>query len=157
MQWTPAATFFHFLPSGTRWRAAACSSCSNTTIATHYRAAAAAEVHGRYIQIHTRTLCSSAQYNCNLSGQGTPLWKRTRCLRNSNKTTHNRAASAAAAALCMHIKLTSRLLRRHLNHHRTYFYTGTSQREMTHKNTRTHHHSGFEPWTPGSEGQQRTV
>ena len=43
-------------------------------------------------------------------------------------TTHRAAAAAAAAAalLCMHIKLTSRLLRRHLNH-RTYFYTGTKK------------------------------
>ena len=38
-------------------------------------------------------------------------------------STHSRAAAAAAAALCMHIKRTSRLIRRHLNHHRTYVYT----------------------------------
>ena len=44
----------------------------------------------------------------------------------SSTATHRAAAAAAAAAaaLCMHIKLTSRLLRWHLNHHRTYFYTG---------------------------------
>ena len=37
--------------------------------------------------------------------------------------TTRRAAAAAAAALCMHIALTSRLLRRHPSNHRTYFYT----------------------------------
>ena len=46
------------------------------------------------------------------------------CSNNSRKATH-RVAAAAAAALCMHIyfriKLNYRLLRRHFNHHRTYF------------------------------------
>ena len=52
------------LPSGTRRRTAAASSssCSNSSIATHYRGAAV-EVHGRCIQIHTRTSSSSVQYN----------------------------------------------------------------------------------------------
>ena len=46
------------------------------------------------------------------------------------KATHRAAAAAAAAAaLCMHTKLTSRLLRRHVNH-RTYFYTGTKKKEL---------------------------
>ena len=40
---------------------------------------------------------------------------------------HRAAAAAAAAALCMHINLTPRLLRRHLNHHRTYIYAGTKK------------------------------
>ena len=40
------------------------------------------------------------------------------CSNNSSIAAHRAAAAAAAAAaLCMHIKLTSRLLRRHLNHH----------------------------------------
>ena len=64
-------------------------------------------------------------------------------------------AAAAAAGLCMYIKLTSRLLRRHLNHHRTYFCTGTRRRGMSHqKKTKRHHHPGFEPRTSRSEGQQ---
>ena len=37
-------------------------------------------------------------------------------------TTHSRAAAAASAALCTHMKLISRLLRRHLNHYRTYLH-----------------------------------
>ena len=52
------------MPSGTRWRtAAACSSsCSkNSSVATHR--AAAAEIYGRYIQIHTRSSYSSLQLN----------------------------------------------------------------------------------------------
>ena len=53
---------------------------SNSSIATH-RAAAAAAMHGSYIQIHTRTLYSSLQYTYNLSGPGT-LWRNhTRCLK----------------------------------------------------------------------------
>ena len=36
----------------------------------------------------------------------------------------------------MHIKLTSRLLRRHLNYHGTYFDNGTKKREMSHKKKR---------------------
>ena len=36
------------------------------SIATHYGAAAAKKAHGRYIQIHTRTSCSSIQYDYNL-------------------------------------------------------------------------------------------
>ena len=39
------------------------------SIATHYRAAAAKNVHGRYMQIHTRTSCSSVQYNLSLRYQ----------------------------------------------------------------------------------------
>ena len=55
----------------------------------------------------------------------------------------------------MHIKLTYRLLRRHLNHHRTYFYTGTNKnRELSHTHKKKHH-PGFEPRTT-SEGQQPT-
>ena len=54
--------------------AAACSSsCSNISIATHR--AAAAEIHGRYIETHTRTSYSSAHLSSryNLSGPGNPL------------------------------------------------------------------------------------
>ena len=36
---------------------------------------------------------------------------------------------SSSSGLCMHIKLTSRLLRWHLSRHRTYFYTGTKKRE----------------------------
>ena len=61
---------------------------------------------------HTMTNSSRKQQHCC-------------CSNNSSAATHG---AAAAAAFCMHIyiyiKLTSRLLRRHLNHHRTYFYTG---------------------------------
>ena len=48
-------------------------------------------------------------------------------------TTH-RAAAAAAAALCMHVEQTFRLLRRHLNHHRTkyIFYTLEQKRGKCH-------------------------
>ena len=80
------------LPSSTRWRTAAaisssCSNrCSNSSIATHYRAAA--EVHGRCIQSHTRTSCSSVQYIYDWSGQCILLWNRTRCLRNTKRNTN---------------------------------------------------------------------
>ena len=49
------------------------------------------------------------------------------CCNNSSIATHTAAAAAAAAApapLRMHIKRTSQLFTRHVNHHRTYFYTG---------------------------------
>ena len=50
--------------------------------------------------------------------------------------THKAASAAAvAAALYMHIKLTSRLLGRHLNHHRTYFYTGAKKGNWRTKKT----------------------
>ena len=69
-------------------------------------------------------------------------------------TAHSRAAAAAAAALCMHIKLTSRLLRGHLNQHLTYFYTAKQNKGNA---TRTKkHHPGFEPRTSRSERQQPT-
>ena len=51
----------------------------------------------------------------------------------------------------MHIKLTSRFIRRHLNR-RTYFYTG-NKREIVHKKKKKDH-PGFEPRTPRSEVQQ---
>ena len=75
------------------------------------------------------------------------------CSTNSSIAAHRAAAAAAAAAPCMHIKRTSRLLRRHLNHDRTHFYTGTTKGGMPHKKK---HHPGFEPRTPRSEGQQPT-
>ena len=125
MQWTTREK----MPSGTRWRTAAASSssCSNSSIATHYTAA------GRYIRIHTRTSCSSVQYTSyNRSGPGTLLWNRTRCLvtkRDIVITTHR-----AAAAVCMHMKLTSRLLRRHLNRHRSlYVFLRWNQKKRNHK------------------------
>ena len=56
---------------------------------------------------HTMTNSSGKQQHC--------------CCSNNSSTTTRRAVPAAeAAALCMHIKRTPRLLRRHLNDHRTY-------------------------------------
>ena len=74
---------------------------------------------------------------------------------NISTATHRAAAAvAAAAALCMHIKLTSRLLRGHLNQHLTYFYTAKQNKGNA---TRTKkHHPGFEPRTSRSERQQPT-
>ena len=68
-------------------------------------------------------------------------------------TAHSRAAAAAAAALCMHIKLTSRLLRRHFNHiidDPTYFYAGTEKNYNPPQTPCT----GLEPQTPRSKGRQ---
>ena len=59
---------------------------------------------------HTMTNSSRKQQHC--------------CCSNNTIIATHRAAAAAAAALCMHMKLTSILLRRHPNHHRTYIYTG---------------------------------
>ena len=77
------------------------------------------------------------------------------CSNNSSIAAHRAAAAAAAAAaLCMHIKLTSRLLRGHLNQHLTYFYTAKQNKGNA---TRTKkHHPGFEPRTSRSERQQPT-
>ena len=119
------------LPLRTRWRTAAASSssCSNRSIATHYTAA------GRYIRIHTRTSCSSVQYNnYNRSGPGTLSWTRTRCLyvtkREKKVIATQRAAAAAPATL-----LNYRLLRRHFTHHRwSYiFYSLLEQKKVTQK------------------------
>ena len=65
------------------WRTAAASSssCSNSSITPHYTEA------GRSIRIHTRTLCSSVQFN--LSGPGTLLGNHTRCLRNKKRNNCN--------------------------------------------------------------------
>ena len=69
----------------------------------------------------------------------------------TDNTTHSRAAAAAAAAaLCMHIKLTSGLLGRHLNHPRTYStLTETNKkREMSQnkkQKTHTYNRPGVEP------------
>ena len=77
------------------------------------------------------------------------------CCSNSTIATH-RAAVAAAAALCIHVKLTSRLLRRHLNHHRTYFCVFTMLQKKWKWNTKKGHHPRFEAWTLRSQGQQST-
>ena len=64
---------------------------------------------------HTMTNSSRKQQHCCQAASN-----------NNSIATHRAAtaaAAAAAAALCMHIKLTFRLLRRHVNHHRTYFCT----------------------------------
>ena len=88
------------LPSGTRWRTAAGSrsSCSNSSIAT-LQSSSSRSTWQVYIQLHTRKLCSSVQlqYNYNLSGQGTLLWNRTRCLRNKkrNNTSNNTRQSSS--------------------------------------------------------------
>ena len=114
MQWTTETNF----AIRTRWRTAAASSssCSIKNVATHYTAA------GRYRRIHTRTSCRSVQYNnYNLSGPGT-LWNRARCLRNRQTTvipTQSSSSGSNTMYRSIHIKPTSRLLRRHLNHHRS--------------------------------------
>ena len=63
-------------------------------------------------------------------------------------------ATRRAAALCMHLKLTYRLLRRHLSHHRTYFYPGTKKKEVKEAHTKKmkSRHPRFEPRTPRSTG-----
>ena len=106
-------------------------------------------------QVYTNTysyVAQQRQYNRNLSGQDTLLWDRTRCLRNKTettvKTTHR--VAAAATALCMHVKLTSRWLRRHLNHHRICLHWKKRRKCPTKK----HHDPGLEPRTPTSEWQQ---
>ena len=61
--------------------------------------------------------------------------------------------AAVAAALCMHMKLTSRLLRPHLHHHRTYCYTGNNihganeekKRKMAH-NKNDMRYLNHRPW-----------
>ena len=129
-----------FLPSGTRCRTSAASSrsCNNSNIATRYRAtaAAAAEVHGRYIQMHTRMSCSSAQYGNWLycffiTGPGTLLWNHARSLRNKRGTTtvittHRAAAVATYETDCSIAQTT----------HRTYFYILEKKREMSLKKTK---------------------
>ena len=67
----------------------------------------AAEVHGRHVQILTRTACSSVQYDYNLSGPGTLLWNRTRCLRkkkrnNSNNDTQSSSSGSGSSSTTMH-------------------------------------------------------
>ena len=128
------------------------NSCSSSSTATHYT------TPGRYTR-HTRTSCSSAQHHVySGSGPGTLLWSRTRCLRNKTRktvirvTTHSAAGAAAPAAPCiMYVKLTSRLLRRHFDHHRwSYIFLHWNKKNnVTKKKTST----GLESQTPSAMGQ----
>ena len=52
-----------------------------------------------------------------------PATKLANPAHDSSSIATHRAPATAAAVLYTHIRVTSRLLRRHLNHHRTYFYT----------------------------------
>ena len=91
------------LPSGTRWRTAAAgsSSCSNSSIETHHTPAS------RYTRIHTRTSCSSEQYNnYNRSGPGTLLWKRTRCLQNKKERNKNTQSCISSACSTLYVHKT---------------------------------------------------
>ena len=134
------------------------STCSNSSIATQYRAAAA--VHGgiyKYIAVRCTAAYSviiiyQVQARCCEPAHGGYVTKRE----TTAITTHRAAAAAeAAAAPCMHIKLSSRSLRRHLNRRRTYFYTGTKKEGKCHT-PKTPSYPGFEPRTPRSKGQQPT-
>ena len=72
--------------------AAACSSsCSNISIATHR--AAAAEIHGRYIQLHTRTSYSNVQLSSIvIIYQVQVLSSQTWCFKKSRKNDANQEA-----------------------------------------------------------------
>ena len=70
----------------------------------------------------------------------------------SNDT--QRAAAAAAAALCMHINLTSRLLKRHLNHHTWYISLHWDKKKSENGAQKKKRRPRFEPRTPRSQGQQ---
>ena len=129
------------LSSGTRWRTAASAATALLQYSNTLQSSSSKKRHGSYIQIHTRTSWSSVlQYHCNLSGadQGTLLWNRTRCLWNkkrNNNGNNNTQSSSIGSSTMYAYKVTSRLLRRHLNHHRTYFYAGTKNRKMSHTKT----------------------
>ena len=56
----------------------------------------------------------------------------------------------------MHLKLTCRLLRRHLNHHRTYFYAETKKGKCHTRKKKKKKLSGIKPRTPRSEGRLPT-
>ena len=55
----------------------------------------------------------------------------------------------------MHVKLTSRLLRRHLNHHRTYFYTGTKKSSENGTHTKKHTKKAFQVSKRGRRGRRQ--
>ena len=54
-------------------------------------------------------------------------------MNSSSIAKHRAGAAAAAAALCMHVQLTFRLVRRRLSQHRTYFDTGNKYITQTEK------------------------
>ena len=76
----------------------------------------------------------TTRYDYNLSDPASLLWNRTRCLRNEkrNDSNNNTQSSSSDSNTMYAYKLTSRWLRRHLNHHRTYFYAGTKKRGKCH-------------------------
>ena len=101
MQWTSATSF---AIRHTMTNSSSKQQQLNSNIGTYYRTAAT-EVHGRHIQIHTRTSCSSVWYNNFLSGQGTLLLNRTRCLQNkkrNNSKNNTQSSSGGSSTMYPH-------------------------------------------------------
>ena len=101
------------------------SSGSNNNAATHYRAAT--KVHGRYVQTHTLVRRAAAYGTIITTYQVKILCCETtsRCLRTKKRNDNSNT---------MNIKLTSRLLRRHLNHNLILFLPWNKKKgNVTHK------------------------
>ena len=136
-------------PSGSRWRTAAPSSSS---IATRYTAT------GTYIRIHTRTSCSSVQYNnSNRSGPGTLLRNRTRCLRNKKRknSVNNTQSSSSSASSSMYVYKTDfSIAQTTLQSSSMMVHILTLEQKKNVTKTKKKNCAGLDPPTPSSKGQQ---
>ena len=78
------------------------------------------------------------------------------CCNNRGTATHKSSSSSGGSSSTMYAYKTDfSILRRHLNHHRTYFYTYWNKKKGK-RHKKKIHHPGFELQTPSSDGQQPT-
>ena len=138
------------------------SSCSNSIIATHYRAAAATEVHDRYIVYKFIRVRRAAAYNsiviiyqiqvlCCETAHGVYVTKE----RNNNSNNHTQSSSNGSST--MYTNKTDFSIAQTKPQPSSYIlFHSNKKREMSHKKNQYHRQHGFEPRTTTPKGQQPT-
>ena len=105
------------MPSQKRWKHPQQAASAAATAAQQQARAAAAQVYICNCVRYAAASCKISVHHRKVPGCQTANGIHvTKSETAEVRTTHSRAAAATSAALCTHMKLISRLLRRHLNH-----------------------------------------